>query len=331
MKKYILIIITTLISSCYILKSSEPCEYPIFDYNHFDLTRIVPVGHAQLKNDIIYLTENYNNQSGSAWKNSPVDITSGFTSTFTFEFRNGDNRLNYDGSLEGGDGVAFVIAGEPFGVGTYGAGIGYSGLKKAVAIEFDTYRNNVETVDPNGNHAAFQIPDETGNVTSKHSPETTLAMNDKLMIMKDFVKYKVKVEYSAKDKKVVVYFDTLDIPLKICLEVNNIDLSKYLANPKACFVGITGGTGVAVANQYLHSWQFCQRAIPTSINDLESNQFNSLIEYDEVSVYNEIGERVYYSNNTSLDLIHKFLPKNKALFVYSTNQGKFNFEKIIIE
>lgn len=328
----IILIFTIAFCNISLLLSDEPCEYPIFDYNQFDLTRVIPVGHALLKNDIIYLTENFNNQTGAAWKNTPIDVSGGFSTSFTFEFRNGDNRQNYDGSLEGGDGVAFVIAGEPFGVGSYGAGIGYNGLKRAIAIEFDSYRNNVETLDPNGNHLAFQVQDNLGNVTSKHSTETTLAMNDSIMLMKDFVKYKVKIVYSSTDKKITVYFDTLEVPQKIALEVKNIDLSKYLDKPKACFVGITGGTGVAVANQYLHSWQFCQRAIPTSVDDDKSlrnySELNDI--YDEISIYNEIGERIIFSNSNSIQDLKHSLPKNQALLIFAKTNNQFKYFKMLL-
>ncbi len=327
MKNNLIISLLFIISFSYLAKAEEPCEYTIFDYNQFDLTRIVPIGNALLKNDIIYLTENFNNQSGAAWKNTTIDITGGFSTSFTFEFRNGDNQLNYDGSLPGGDGLAFVIAGEPYQVGTYGAGIGYNGLKNSVAIEFDTYRNNAETTDPNGNHVAVQVTDKNNLLTSKHTELSTLYMNDSLMILKDFIKYKVRIDYSTKLKKLQVYLDTIDIPTKLCVDLSNVDLTKYLLNPKACFVGITGATGVAVANQYLHSWQFCQKAIPMSVE--EDQILDKDLIYDEIIIYNELGEKINSYHNKTINDTKLTLINDTPYFIFVRNGTVTTFNKLI--
>jgi len=81
--------------------------------------------------------ENYYNQAGSAFYNTPVDIGLDFTTTFTFQSK----AL----TSVGADGIAFVIQGKGAGaLGASGEGLGYAGIQKSVAIKFDSFNNSGE-------------------------------------------------------------------------------------------------------------------------------------------------------------------------------------------
>lgn len=75
-------------------------------------------------------------QAGSLWHNDKQEVTTGFVATFRFRIEAGPT------AQIPGDGFAFVIQDSPQGtaaLGTGGSGIGYEGIPRSFAVEFDTF------------------------------------------------------------------------------------------------------------------------------------------------------------------------------------------------
>lgn len=90
------------------------------------------------------LTANAANQSSWVWRQTPVPVTFGFSTTFTF-------RLLPSAFGTKGEGLAFVLHGDPLGALATGGiawGLGYGsgaaaavGIRKSLVVEIDTYRD----------------------------------------------------------------------------------------------------------------------------------------------------------------------------------------------
>lgn len=118
------------------------------------------VGDAAVVQDELWLTDAQPSLTGAAYFSQPLDLSRGFTTTFTFDLTRSAAAAGAaaDGSDAAaptdaaGEGFAFVMQrDDPFALGAGGAGLGYAGLKDAVAVEFDVGKNE-ETNDPDANH-----------------------------------------------------------------------------------------------------------------------------------------------------------------------------------
>ena len=80
------------------------------------------------------ITPNSTNQTGSMHSLVPVDLTTSFSMLF---------KVNFGCDDFGGEGIAFVLQPGVWATGSGAYGIGYQGLTNTIAVEFDTYNNNV--------------------------------------------------------------------------------------------------------------------------------------------------------------------------------------------
>lgn len=93
-------------------------------------------GHAALDgNGGVAIVPNAGNKAGGVFFTQPIQQGSGFSTSFKI-------RMGAKGGMGTGDGFCFIIANGTNQVGAIGSGIGYSGITKSIAIEYDTYDNN---------------------------------------------------------------------------------------------------------------------------------------------------------------------------------------------
>lgn len=90
-------------------------------------------GNAALSGGGVRLVANAGNQRGGVFFTNPIKQGTGFSASF--QMRMGA------GSAQNADGFTFVMAANTNQVGAIGQGIGYSGIGRSVAIEFDTFDN----------------------------------------------------------------------------------------------------------------------------------------------------------------------------------------------
>ena len=165
-------------------------------------------------NNVLRITTNAGNQTGSAWYTASQVVNAGFTTTFQFQFTNP--------SVPPADGIAFVIQNAGTGAigftGGNGGALGYgdadassdpssgSGIPHSLAIEFDTYENSWDPQAVNGSvsHVAIQSCG-VGPNTSHHgyfcsaiegSPNSTLGTPVVVPNLADSAIHNVTISYT---------------------------------------------------------------------------------------------------------------------------------------
>ncbi|CAM9157676.1 unnamed protein product [Laminaria digitata] len=243
------------------------------------------------------LTPSLPSKSGAMWYSVPVPVARGFETLFTFQISDHSKlctehadplfsrRLHSTCSVQGGDGLAFVLHRDPReeeAVGGTGADIGYGGLMNSLAVELDHRYNPGEAsgdlvYDHVGIHASGRGTNNSALATSELVPPMRWDLADgqhHLVKVKYFPR--VATEYlhhlSATPNLVsylqdngegrrlgtlVVWLDdgiAADEPL-LAVPIN---LSVVLDLPQdKAFVGFTAGTGRAWAKHDVLAWYWC--------------------------------------------------------------------------
>ena len=182
---------------------------------------------------VIQLTSGSYRQAGSAWSTDAVDLTKSFETTFTARLHHGK---------PGADGIAFLAqSAGPRALGGWGGGLGYRGIRKSVAVEFDTYQNSA---DPSSNHLAVVL----GGDPDRHA---AIAESSIPLFGKPF---QARVRYDASAHLLKVYVRSLAAGSAEELLLNHsIDLTKG-TGANSAWIGFTASTGDVTARQDVYDW-----------------------------------------------------------------------------
>lgn len=210
------------------------------------------VGNTTSPGTVLRLTPALNGQSGAAYSTIPVTLGGGntFSTTFQFQFTN-------TGGIAPADGITFVLAASPTGLGGAGGGIGYLGVLNSVAIEFDTYNNgeaggsNHVGVDRNGVLA--------NNGVSPYGVDGPCAAvgNTTAGCMSNTNVWTVTINYDGALLDVFVQ-DGVALQQQI-ISAFAIDIGADLGTNTA-FVGFTSATGAGHENHDILNWIFADTA-----------------------------------------------------------------------
>ncbi|KAI9136585.1 hypothetical protein BKA69DRAFT_1128961 [Paraphysoderma sedebokerense] len=138
----------------------------------------------------ITLTPAKTDQKGAVWLKPQIDITNGWVFEFGFKISNEDGSR----ASNGADGFAVVLQGDnetAIGLSGGGSGLGYEGIPKSVAIEFDTYYSSDKS-DPDANHISIQT--RYTNPNSSHH-RYSIACTSRLPELNSAKHYFVKLVY----------------------------------------------------------------------------------------------------------------------------------------
>ncbi|MEV0897560.1 L-type lectin-domain containing protein [Actinoplanes sp. NPDC049802] len=182
---------------------------------------------------VIRLTNDSFKQAGSAWLTERADLTRSFEIAFTAHLRNGRN---------GADGIAFVAQGKGArALGGWGGGLGYRGISRSVAVEFDTYRN---TPDPSSNHLAVAL----GGNPDRHA---ALAESSTPLYGKPF---HARIRYDAAAHRLTVHVRAVSPGATEQLLLDqNVDVART-AGVTSGWIGFTGATGDVTSRQDVYDW-----------------------------------------------------------------------------
>ncbi|ETR70507.1 MAG: hypothetical protein OMM_03191 [Candidatus Magnetoglobus multicellularis str. Araruama] len=197
---------------------------------------------VNLHNDqtVLRLTTSQPWQTGYAFIKSPKTIQS-FSTFFSFKIS--------EPYYSGADGFVFVIKSEIENLGGYASGLGYSGIKNCIGIEFDSYLN-YEYNDPNDHHVGIVL-----NGDSLHPLDYSYISPD----FKNGNTWYVWIDYNGKNLEVRVNH-CLARPEKSHLS-KQIDIFNILGNDVG-FFGFTGATGGYWENHDILEWELKEKFEP---------------------------------------------------------------------
>ncbi len=199
-------------------------------------------GNAAITAGALRLASNVANQVGSAFLSSPVAIGSNSSLNTRFVFR-------IHGTADGADGLTFVVQGNgASSIGTVGAGLGYEGMTRSVAVEIDNYQG---ASDPNANHLGIL---SNGNVVT-HLTTYTPGWD-----LENALSHTVWVEYDGPANQLRVYIAQGIVTQRpgSPVMIANVDLPALLGG--LAWFGFTGATGGAFNNHDIESWSLTVNA-----------------------------------------------------------------------
>lgn len=191
-------------------------------------------------------------QAGAAWHMTQQNVGNGFETTFDFRIS--------QASGGGADGFTFMIQDDPDGdeaIGGAGCGIGYAGISRSLALEFDTFANPpfCETIgDPNGNHVSVQT---AGTGANGPAHANSLGWVAPSFDLNDGNFHSVRIRYQAGSPGTLsIYLDDVDLNAVPALTVS-VDLAAALGlTDGMAWVGFTAGTGTTVETHDILNWHF---------------------------------------------------------------------------
>ncbi|AEV87858.1 lectin [Actinoplanes sp. SE50] len=216
--------------------ADTPVDFPNFNGSSRMLDRngtadILVAGRRHQR--ILRLTAGGYEQTGSAWALPKFDLTSSFETAFRVYLHHG---------RPGADGIAFLIQGVgPHALGGWGGGLGYRGIKKSVAVEFDTFQN---TSDPSSNHLAVVLNGDPEHHMAAADPSIPLYGRP----------FNARITYNADAHELKAYVKSLRAGTTEELVLDeSIDLTAE-TGVDAAWLGFTGSTGTALSKQDIYSW-----------------------------------------------------------------------------
>ncbi|WP_207310418.1 DUF4347 domain-containing protein [Rubripirellula amarantea] len=201
-------------------------------------------GDAVRNGNSLQLTTDELNKVGSAFFNQALtlDSNASFRSSFSFEL---------NGSSSGADGFAFVVQNDPSrfdALGSSGGSLGYDGITKSVAVEFDTYKNG--SYDVNANHVSI-LNGTTVNSIRTAIPELDLNNGNRIYAW---------VDYNGVSDNLSVYLSSNATKPRSALMKTTIDLAQAVGS--SGYFGFTGATGGLTNQHLIRHWTLDQTAPP---------------------------------------------------------------------
>ena len=233
---------------------STMVSYPGFA-NTSGLTFVGNAGTAKTSDGtVLRLTPAAIFQSSAAYSTSPIEL--GTDATFSTQFR---FRFTGAGGVEPADGMTFVLAASPTGLGATGGALAYQNVDNSVAIEFDTFGNG-STDGNSSNHIAidtggrldvlgltnvYGIPNCTFSNSTPHTASGCMSNGDlwTANVSYDGSKLSVNVLDPARG---VTFTGISDYPINVASQLGT----------NTAYVGFTGSTGGGYENQDVVNWRF---------------------------------------------------------------------------
>lgn len=219
---------------------------------------------SQISCNCYELTPDVSNVGGSVWNVNQIDLNNPFD--FNFEVWLGCDDW-------GADGIGFVL--QPLNVnqGGISSSLGYGGVSPSIAIEIDTWPNDVTMSDPPQDHIAIMQNGTTNHATAGNlaGPVTASASQTNI---EDCAWHDVRIVWSPTLNSLTVYFDGV---FRTSYTGNII--ANIFGGNSMVYWGWTGGTGGASSDQ-----RFCNTIDPDF--DVVSNTtcVGSSIQFEDVSI-----------------------------------------------
>jgi hypothetical protein len=232
----------------------------------------------------IRLVSSEKNQKGALWHYNNLFVAEGFEIRFSFRISNQSECSGEDGYCAGGDGFAFIIqiqdtVSPPVAISDdAGSTMGFActdaecqnGIKKATAIEFDTFYND-ELFDPmigetfyfdefgerhtDYNALHISVQDSGSNsITNDHSKELfSKGASTDVPNFADGNFHDAMIQFGS--GLLMVYVDDMEYPR---LEITfSLSFGQNVDATGRSFLGFTAATGETYQNVDISNWRFC--------------------------------------------------------------------------
>ncbi len=213
-------------------------------------TTLTCVGATAESGTRLRVTPATGSQSGAGYSTTAITLGAGatFSTTFQFQFTN-------PGGIDPADGITFVLASNPSGLGDVGGGIGYQGVPNSVAIEFDTFNNG--GLDLSSNHVAIDTNGVLTNTASSNPygvatcefPGSTYLQTG---CMSNGDIWTATIGYNG--SVLTATLRDAANPTFTAISSFPINIAGLLGTTTA-FVGFTSGTGAGFENHDILNWQ----------------------------------------------------------------------------
>jgi gliding motility-associated-like protein len=210
--------------SCILLFCIAVTSFPSVSYSQY-----ITHGNATQESCNCYsLTGSYENQSGSVWQATKIDLSNPFD--FSFNVYPGCS------DVTGADGIVFILNPSSTPVGTSGYGLGFAGIDPSIGISLDTYQN-LPDGDPAYDHISIQANGNIQHQNDLAGPVPVSATNDNI---EDCQWHILRITWNPGPKTLSAYFDgvfRLSTQTDIVATIFNNDPLVYWG-----FSGSTGGS-----------------------------------------------------------------------------------------
>lgn len=213
-------------------------------------------GNASIVGSVLRLNPASDNQLGNAWTTNKVSVTTGFTSTFRFQFPTSAN--------SGADGLGFII--QPTG-NTVDVNEGGPG-SNALTVKFDSYQNGGEP---------------SGSFIELRAGGTSLATYDLApggIDLSGSGPHDVVVNYDAVTQTLTVRFNG-NVVISQVVDLTAIGAVDSLGN---AFVGFSGRTGGANEEHNVLSWTY-SRQLPLAGPNFLTKQGTGTLTIESANTY----------------------------------------------
>ena len=229
----------------------------VVTYNDFSNTSgLTTVGSAAATTTadgkVMRLTPDAGWNSGAVYSSSAVQLGANATFSTTFQFR-------FTGNSQPADGMAFVLAASPNGLGVGGGGIGYQGVQNAFVIEFDTYDNG-SWDGFSANHVGISTNGSTNTTWNSdvYQRSECYGMGTDIGCMSNGALWTVTIQYDGAKLSMSMRDETMPVDFTPYPSLA-IDIASVLGTNQA-YVGFTSATGAASQNHDLLNWTFADTA-----------------------------------------------------------------------
>jgi hypothetical protein len=198
-------------------------------------------GNAALANNALRLTPAQATQRGSVFYDQAFALSGSTSFQTKFQFKASGGQ-----GTNGADGFTLVLQNSNSGktaLGASGGSLGYGGIDRSVAIEFDSYDNGDSDID--NNHISVLKNGSTSNAVASKRAGFDLNGGGILTAW---------VDYVAGSKQLSVYLSNNGTKPGAATVSTNIDLAGTIGSQ--FFVGFSGGTGGLFNTQEILNWQF---------------------------------------------------------------------------
>lgn len=220
---------------------------------------LVCAGHTAEAAGALRLVPAARDQAGAAWLATavPLSSTTGFVSRFTF-------RLDAGEAMRA-DGLAFVMARDPSGLGhhsRYGGSMGVEDVGDSLAVEFDTFDNGTEGGD---NHVALARHGVLSNLAaaSPYGVTSCEAAPDAAGCLANGNVWTAIVSYDGAAQNLSVSVQDGDAALYTVIDAYSVNLREVVGGDKAWF-GFSTGTGDGMMDHDVLGWTLSTMAIPNA-------------------------------------------------------------------